>query len=83
MRIKMTIATLTSKGQITIPQNIRIFLDLHPQDQIEFRITENRQVILTPHTIEVTELKGFLFKPKKTVSLEQMDAAIKKRGAQL
>jgi antitoxin PrlF len=60
----MSIATVTSKGQITIPQDIRIFLELHPKDKIEFMI-EGETVIVKPLTIDASELKGCLPKPKK------------------
>ncbi len=44
----MTIATLTSKGQATIPEEIRTYLGLHAGDKIEFIIDEHGRVVLVP-----------------------------------
>lgn len=77
----MSIATLTSKGQTTIPLDIRKILDLKPGDKIEF-IVEDGYVFIAPLTSDVSELKGILPKPKKKISIEDMNRAIRKRGAQ-
>lgn len=77
----MTIATLTSKGQTTIPQEIRTYLGVHPGDKLEFLIDVKGQVILTPLIADVRELKALLPKPKKKVTIEQMNKAIAKRGS--
>lgn len=73
-------ATLTSKGQTTIPKEIREHLHLHPGDRLEFVIDEEGQVIMLPATIDVTELKGILPPPKRPVTVEEMNQAVKKRG---
>lgn len=75
----MTTATLTSKGQTTIPKEIRDYLSLEPGDRIEFLVQDN-VVVLRAATRKVTDLKGFLRKPAKQVSLDAMDAAIRKRA---
>jgi antitoxin PrlF len=41
------ISTVTSKGQITIPKEIRLFLKIKPSDKIDFAVV-NGQVILKP-----------------------------------
>lgn len=79
----MAIATLTSKGQTTIPQQIRSYLGLHAGDILEFIIDEEGKVILTPHTVDAKELKKILPKPKKKVTIEQMNKIIAQRGAGL
>ena len=79
----MATATLTSQGQTTIPQEIRTYLGLHSGDRLEFLIDENGKVLLTPLTVDVRELKGCLPKPKKAVTIEEMNGAIAKRGASL
>jgi antitoxin PrlF len=77
----MATATLTSKGQTTIPQEIRSYLGLHTGDKLAFLIDESGSVILTPLTLDVRELKGSLPKPQKTASIEEMNQVIAKRGA--
>jgi AbrB family looped-hinge helix DNA binding protein len=39
-------ATLTSKGQISIPKLVRDSLALHPGDKIEFILTKNNELML-------------------------------------
>lgn len=77
----MSIATITSKGQITIPKEIRDSLMLHTGDRIDFRVTENGEVLLKPLTRRVDDLFGRLQKPGQPVlTTEAMDAAIRKRA---
>ena len=68
-------ATITAKGQITIPKSIRNKLQLEPGDRIEF-ILDSGEVRIVPVTASVRQLKGMVPKPRKPVTLEQMDDAI-------
>ncbi len=79
----MATATLTSKGQTTVPQQIRDYLNLHPGDKLEFLIEKDGRVTLAPLTVDVTELKGLLPKPRKKVTIEDMNRAIAKRYSEL
>lgn len=77
----MATATITSKGQVTIPKEIRDTLFLHTGDKIDFTLTEQGQVVLKPVTRSVDDLFGRLRKPgQKALSTQEMDAAIKKRA---
>ncbi len=76
-------STLTSKGQITLPVEIRNKFQLNPGDEIEFFILESEKIECTPVTTSIKELKGFLPKPKKAVSLEDMDRAIRQRNKKI
>jgi antitoxin PrlF len=69
----MSIATLTSKGQTTIPLEIRNHLGIQMGDKIEFIIEADGQVRLAALTVDVHDLKGILPKPKKPVSIEEMN----------
>ena len=73
-------ATVTSKGQVTIPKPIRDRLHLEPGDKIDFILDEAGDVRVTPVTVPVARLKGIVPKPGCPVSLEKMDEAIA-RGA--
>ena len=76
----MSSAVLTSKGQTTVPKDVREHLGLRTGDRIEFVLSEDKTVLLRPATRAVTDLKGFLPKPSKPVSVEAMNAAIRKRA---
>ena len=77
----MTIATLSSKGQITIPAEVRKDLNVDTGDRVEFvQIAPGRYEFVAA-TREVTELKGMFGPTKKIVSIEAMNAAIAQRGA--
>ena len=71
-------ATMTSKGQITVPKSVRDRLHLSAGDKVEFMVDEDGTVCLIPVTSTVRQLKGMIRKPDKVVSLEEMDAAISK-----
>ena len=77
----MTTATLTSKGQITVPAAVREALGVDAGDRVEFvEITPGRYEFIAA-TGSVTALKGMFGKPRKTVSIKEMNAVIVKRGA--
>ena len=76
----MSMSILTQKGQTTIPQNIRQYLDVHAGDKLEFIIDPDGRVFLAPLTEKAIKLKGMLAKPKRKVSIEQMNKAMIKRG---
>ncbi|AWP23305.1 AbrB family transcriptional regulator [Acidiferrobacter sp. SPIII_3] len=78
----MSSATLTSKGQITIPKGIRDALRLGPGDRLDFFIQDDGRVLVQPATLKVTDLKGILYrKGARPVSVEEMRAAVIKRAS--
>jgi antitoxin PrlF len=73
----MPSATITSKGQITIPKEVREELGLRVGDRVAFRVLDDGRIVVEPETIDLRELKGAL-KPKRTgVTLADMEAAIR------
>ena len=78
----MTVATITSKGQVTIPVRVRAALGVDAGDRIEFVEVEKGQFAIVAATRSVQELKG-LFRGKRTkpVSIEEMNAAIARRAS--
>jgi len=77
----MTTATITSKGQITIPANVRQSLNVDAGDRVEFVQLEPGQYLFIAANRSVTELKGMFGKARKVVSIDQMNQVIKSRGA--
>jgi len=76
----MSEARLSSKGQITVPRDIRERLKLKLGDKIQFRVADNGQVVVEAAKYHVGELYGLLRrKGVKPVSVEGMDDAIRRR----
>lgn len=73
----MPTSALTSKGQTTIPKEIRDYLHLRPGDRIEFLKEPDGRIVLLPVTLDIEELCGALPRPKRTVSLKEMDEAVR------
>lgn len=72
----MPTATITSKGQITIPLKVRSELGLATGDRIDFVRMEDGHYAVVPASHSVRSLKGIVPRPDKPVSLEDMEAAI-------
>ncbi len=76
----MALATLTTKGQVTIPKAIRDSLKLSTGDKIEIVVTDKREAIIRPVSKKVDEIFCKLHKPgTKAVSLEEMEDAVRNR----
>lgn len=80
--VTMTAATITSKGQVTIPLDVRNQLGLQSGDRIEFSFNEaTGRYEVYPATRSLASLKGIVRKPAKPVSIEDMNRAIAEQGA--
>jgi len=76
----MVTATLTSKGQLTIPKAVRDTLHLHSGDRVAFIIHGDTEAVMKPVTKSVDEVFGRLHvpgQPRKSVA--QMKAAVAER----
>jgi antitoxin PrlF len=76
----MAESTITSKGQTTIPVEIRRHLKLKPGDRIQFFVEPNGRVVLIPRNLDIRSLKGMLGPAPRRLSIEEMDAAIRKEA---
>lgn len=72
----MSTATLTTKGQITIPAEVRKAMSVSQGDRVEFVEIEPGKFLLFAATRSMTELKGRFGKPDRPVSVEEMNEAI-------
>ena len=74
----MASATITSKGQVTIPKEIRDYLKLETGSKVDFVIDENGEVKVIPLNVPVETLSGMLHRQgMKAATLEEMEAAIR------
>ena len=72
------IATVTSKGQVTLPAEARRQLKIIPGSKLEFIIIDHERLEVIPVVETISSLKGMVPKPKKSLSLADMDKAIAK-----
>ncbi len=77
----MATATVTSKGQVTIPVEIRKALAIETGDRLEFISGENGKVTIVAATKSIADLKGRFAKSDKVVTIEDMNAAIADQAA--
>jgi len=77
----MSTATLSSKGQITIPAAVRNGLGIETGDRVEFVEVAPGRYELVAATLPATVLKGLIAKPAQPVSVDEMNTAIRRRVA--
>jgi AbrB family looped-hinge helix DNA binding protein len=68
--------TLSSKGQLTIPKDLREAVDMHPGDQVVLTVLDGT-LVMTPKNVDFADLAGLLgVPPKGAATLEEIDAAV-------
>lgn len=73
----MPVATMTNKGQVTIPKKVRDALHLQSGDKLEFVCEEEGIVTVRPVKKSVDEVFGRLYRKGMTpVSTDEMKAAV-------
>lgn len=77
----MPASTLTSKGQITVPKAVRDALSLNPGDRLNFHLHADGTVTVEAETVDLTTLRGVLRSRAGHVSLDDMQAAIRRRAS--
>ncbi|MCX6395701.1 MAG: AbrB/MazE/SpoVT family DNA-binding domain-containing protein [Propionibacteriales bacterium] len=73
----MSVATVTSKGQITIPKDVRDELGLEPGTKVDFVRVSAREFRLRPRNVEVADLFGILKYDGPPITIEEMNEAIR------
>jgi antitoxin PrlF len=79
----MPSAKVTSKGQITIPAELRRELNLKPGDHINFAKIGERRFVMVAKNRSLKDLAGMFGKFPRTVSIEEMNEAVARGGAGL
>ncbi len=75
----MSAATVTSKGQITLPKSVRDRLGLAPGDRVEF-VETSAGFLMLPAKLELAALRGILPRPRKPVSIETIQRTAIRAG---
>jgi antitoxin PrlF len=77
----MATAALTSKGQITVPAEVRDDLGLRPGDRVSFFKGENGEYIFKAKTGSLKNLRGCVKGAGRPVTIEEMNETIRKGWA--
>ncbi len=78
----MAVATLKSKGQVTLPKEVRDRLRLGVGEKLDFRVDEaSRTATIVPLNKSVDDVFGMLRSSteESAKSVEEMDEAIRRR----
>lgn len=71
-----TAARISSKGQVTLPRELREKLSLKAGDELVFTLIGD-QCLVTPKNIDFNDLAGFLGTPPKgRATLEEIDETV-------
>ena len=74
----MSTAKLTTKGQITIPKEVRDHLGVETGDRLSFEIRDGGEVLVQAETIDIRSLRAIVDRKRARVSVREMDEAIRK-----
>ena len=78
--MEVSTARLTSKGQLTVPKEIREYLGLNRGDRLEFRRGSDGRVWVEAADLDLNSLRGFFGPVEHRRSQKELDEAIR-RGA--
>jgi AbrB family looped-hinge helix DNA binding protein len=67
---------VTSKGQMTIPKEIRERLGLRKGGKVRMTLDADNRIVMQPKPVRLSDLAGMLGKPPRSLTLEEMDDAI-------
>ncbi|MDQ3031702.1 MAG: AbrB/MazE/SpoVT family DNA-binding domain-containing protein [Myxococcota bacterium] len=75
-------ATVTSKGQVTIPREVRERLGIRAGDRLLFAVGSDGAVeVRKVASRSLDDLVGMLGRPRRRMTIEQMDEAIRERSS--
>jgi AbrB family looped-hinge helix DNA binding protein len=73
---KVAASRITSKGQVTIPEEIRRRADLQAGERIEWEVTDRGTIELRKAGGTLAALTRILPRPKRALTVEEMDRAV-------
>ncbi|HYN39967.1 MAG TPA: AbrB/MazE/SpoVT family DNA-binding domain-containing protein [Rhodospirillales bacterium] len=78
----MATATITAKGQTTIPKSVRDRLQLKPGDRVEFVVREDGTALMVPATMTLAQLKASIPPPATALTLDEIETVIARRAVE-
>lgn len=76
---KVATSKITSKGQVTVPEDIRRALRIARGDRLEWIATREGRVEVRKVNGRLSALVGLLGKPRRSATVQEMDEAVKAR----
>ncbi len=77
----MPSSSLTTKGQITLPKQIRDRLGIKTGDRVAFREREDGTIVVEAETTNLLDLRGAVKTRVRGITIEDMKEAVRKRAA--
>jgi antitoxin PrlF len=75
-------ATITSKGQVTLPKEVRECLRVRKGDKVRFVVEDKARIAVTRAEHSIRDLFGILGKPRRSATLEEMDEAVRQHAVE-
>ncbi len=69
---------MTSKGQITVPKDVRLKLNLKPGDRVLFIVEDDGAVRMRAVNKDISSLIGILPRPNRAATIEEIEEAIQR-----
>jgi len=76
---RLSTSKVTSKGQVTVPEAVRRSLGLEQGDRLVWQVADGGRVEVHKVQGRLADLVGLLGKPRRSVTLQEMDEAVRKR----
>lgn len=70
-------AKVTSKGQVTLPKEVRERLRLREGDKIRFTAEEDGRIVMARGGHSIRDMFGILGKPPRSLTLKEIDEVIR------
>ena len=77
----MPSATVTSKGQITLPKSVRERLGIKRGDRIAFRERPDGTLVVEAESIDLLDLRGIVRSRRTGVTVEAMAEVVRRTGS--
>ena len=78
----MSTATMTTKGQITVPADVREAFGLRAGSKIDFVVNAAGELVMRPRAGDIRALRGLVPHAGSPISLAAMDAAVAEGAAE-
>jgi AbrB family looped-hinge helix DNA binding protein len=75
-RVHRYLGKMTSKGQTTVPKEVRTYLGLEEGTQVEWTLDDGKATV-KPKTVSLDDIYGMLWRPEEpSMTVEEMDEAL-------